>query len=312
MRRPQKTCAICESGVRVVDYKDERTLSRFLTERGQDPAQPAVGHLRPAPAAAQHRDQARPAAGAAALHQGLHRLSDAERRRAARRSGRWGQVLALAGFLLLAPADVPVRPARRRCCWSPGPRRSGSGSGCWARCAWSGLWLHRPAGWARQFARAAAVLVSGSFLALTLWRPSNRLSHALAATGGAAVALAVWMYGLGLRWSALRAAVENELAAFQSGNARPSGSALAGVVRTCPPRCPRWRTRCPSSTPPCSPSRRSRGCGWPGPGTTGSPGGRSAPPPAPFTAFGFSDQLVWGWVVGLGAGAGARSRSRSA
>jgi small subunit ribosomal protein S18 len=35
MRRPQKTCAICESRVRVVDYKDERTLSRFLTERGK-------------------------------------------------------------------------------------------------------------------------------------------------------------------------------------------------------------------------------------------------------------------------------------
>jgi small subunit ribosomal protein S18 len=35
MRRPQTTCAICESGVRVEDYKDERTLSRFLTERGK-------------------------------------------------------------------------------------------------------------------------------------------------------------------------------------------------------------------------------------------------------------------------------------
>jgi small subunit ribosomal protein S18 len=35
MRRPQTTCAICESGVRVVDFKDERTLSRFLTERGK-------------------------------------------------------------------------------------------------------------------------------------------------------------------------------------------------------------------------------------------------------------------------------------
>jgi len=30
MRRPQKTCAICEAGVRVVDYKDERTLTRYL------------------------------------------------------------------------------------------------------------------------------------------------------------------------------------------------------------------------------------------------------------------------------------------
>ncbi len=35
MRRPLKSCAICESGVRVVDFKDERTLSRFLTERGK-------------------------------------------------------------------------------------------------------------------------------------------------------------------------------------------------------------------------------------------------------------------------------------
>jgi small subunit ribosomal protein S18 len=35
MRRRQKTCTICESGVRVLDYKDDRTLSRFLTERGK-------------------------------------------------------------------------------------------------------------------------------------------------------------------------------------------------------------------------------------------------------------------------------------
>jgi small subunit ribosomal protein S18 len=35
MKRSHKTCAICESGARVVDYKDERTLQRFLTERGK-------------------------------------------------------------------------------------------------------------------------------------------------------------------------------------------------------------------------------------------------------------------------------------
>jgi small subunit ribosomal protein S18 len=35
MKRSHKTCAICESGVRVVEYKDERTLQRFLTERGK-------------------------------------------------------------------------------------------------------------------------------------------------------------------------------------------------------------------------------------------------------------------------------------
>jgi small subunit ribosomal protein S18 len=35
MRRPSKTCPVCETGVRVVDYKDDRTLSRFTTERGK-------------------------------------------------------------------------------------------------------------------------------------------------------------------------------------------------------------------------------------------------------------------------------------
>lgn len=35
MKRHRKTCPICEMGVRVVDYKDERTLLRFTTERGK-------------------------------------------------------------------------------------------------------------------------------------------------------------------------------------------------------------------------------------------------------------------------------------
>jgi len=35
MRGRVKTCSICESRARVLDYKDERTLSRFITERGK-------------------------------------------------------------------------------------------------------------------------------------------------------------------------------------------------------------------------------------------------------------------------------------
>ena len=33
--RPAKTCPVCESGIRIIDYKDERTLGRFTTERGK-------------------------------------------------------------------------------------------------------------------------------------------------------------------------------------------------------------------------------------------------------------------------------------
>jgi small subunit ribosomal protein S18 len=35
MARSRKTCPICESGIRVVDYKDERRLGKLITERGK-------------------------------------------------------------------------------------------------------------------------------------------------------------------------------------------------------------------------------------------------------------------------------------
>lgn len=35
MARGRRTCPVCESGVRFVDYKDERMLDRFVTERGK-------------------------------------------------------------------------------------------------------------------------------------------------------------------------------------------------------------------------------------------------------------------------------------
>ena len=34
-RTRNKTCPVCEAGERVLDYKDERTLGRFLTDRGK-------------------------------------------------------------------------------------------------------------------------------------------------------------------------------------------------------------------------------------------------------------------------------------
>ncbi len=35
MKSRNKTCPVCEAGTRVLDYKDERTLGRFLTDRGK-------------------------------------------------------------------------------------------------------------------------------------------------------------------------------------------------------------------------------------------------------------------------------------
>jgi len=35
MRRATKTCPLCESGVRQINYKDDKTLSRMTTEQGK-------------------------------------------------------------------------------------------------------------------------------------------------------------------------------------------------------------------------------------------------------------------------------------
>jgi small subunit ribosomal protein S18 len=35
MSRQQKSCPFCESRVRFIDYKDDRTLGRFLTDTGK-------------------------------------------------------------------------------------------------------------------------------------------------------------------------------------------------------------------------------------------------------------------------------------
>lgn len=35
MARRGKTCPICEANIRAVDYKDERRLGRFITDRGK-------------------------------------------------------------------------------------------------------------------------------------------------------------------------------------------------------------------------------------------------------------------------------------
>ncbi len=51
MRRAKKTCSICEMGVRVVDYKDDRTLQRFITDRGK------ILHRRISGSCARHQRQ---------------------------------------------------------------------------------------------------------------------------------------------------------------------------------------------------------------------------------------------------------------
>ncbi|HEY7482074.1 MAG TPA: DUF2232 domain-containing protein [Gemmatimonadales bacterium] len=162
---------------------------------------------------------------------------------------------------------------------------------------WSALWLQQAGGLGAQFARAAAVLVSGSFLALTLWRPSNRVSRALAATGGAAVALGVWMYGLGLQWSALRSAVEAELAAFQKGMSAswPGVQRSAEMAAQMSAMADTVSFLYPALLALAAIAGVRLAWAWYH-RIADRPVGA---PPQPFSAFCFSDQLIWGWVIGL-------------
>jgi uncharacterized protein YybS (DUF2232 family) len=208
-------------------------------------------------------------------------------------------MLLLVGYLLLAPPVLFFGPLAGLLLLSrPGTRREW----LWllAAVAWTVIWLNQAGGLAAQFARAAAVLLTGTFLALTVWRPSDRFSRALAATALAGVALTVWMSHLGVSWSEIRHAVEHDLWTYNRELMRSLGSAapdsgvedlldeMSATVRTIGALYPAlltiagvaglrlawtWHHRI---------ARRPLG----------------SPPPA-FSAFAFSDQLVWGWVVGL-------------
>lgn len=162
---------------------------------------------------------------------------------------------------------------------------------------WSALWLQQVGGLGAQVTRAGAVLVCGTFLALTLWQPSNGVGRVLTATAAAGAALVAWMWRLGIGWSQLVSGVDHDLSAYQSAARdqwRKAGvpeqliSQMAGVLHSMSQLYPGLLA------------------------LAGIAGLRLAwtwyhrlaihpvgPPPAPFRSFGFSDQLVWGWIAAL-------------
>jgi len=145
--------------------------------------------------------------------------------------------------------------------------------------------------------RAAAVLVSGSYLALTVWRPSNQLSRCLAATGGAGIALGGWMIGLGVRWTELRQSIQLDLAEIDRlARAQWSGMSgatealadLAGMADTLSMLYPGLLALAAIAGLRLAWSWYHRIAERP-----------IGPAPAPFAAFSFNDQMVWGLVIGV-------------
>jgi len=205
-------------------------------------------------------------------------------------------LLALAGFLLLAPPVFVFAPLAGLLLVSrPGTAREW----VWllAGGAWSALWLQQTGGVCAQVTRAAAVLLCGAFLSLTLWQPSNGVGRAVAATATAGAVLGLWMWRLGIGWSRLVDGVNQELSQYET------------VVRE------QWRTAGAPQELIDQAGAMVHSVSQLYPGLlalAGIAGLRLAwswyhrlaahplgAPPAPFRTFGFSDQLVWGWVLAL-------------
>jgi Predicted membrane protein (DUF2232) len=208
----------------------------------------------------------------------------------------WPAVLLFAAYLLVAPPVFLLGPLVGLLLLSrPGTLRE------WAwlagLAAWSAVWLQHSGGLGSQVARAGSVLLTGAFLALTLWRPSWRFSRALIATGIAGAALAGWMWHLGIGWTQLRNAVGIELAPYQRalrtqwagmGTSRQLVDQMSATMDTVSTLYPALLTLAGIAGLRLAWAWYHR--------ISARPLGA---PPAPFRAFGFSDQLVWGWVVGL-------------
>jgi hypothetical protein len=209
-------------------------------------------------------------------------------------------VLALAGYLLLAPPVLLFGPLAGLLLLSrPGTWREW----LWVvgAATWCAVWLNQPGDLAAEFARAGAVLLAGTFVALTVWRPSARFSRALTATAVAGAALFVWMWHLGLEWGEIQRAVERNLWTYN----RDLISRLSEAARSRPGTA--------GMLDEMSSAVHAVGAIYPALMILAGIGGLRlawtwhhriarrpiGPPPTRFTAFRFSDQLVWGWVVGL-------------
>jgi hypothetical protein len=139
------------------------------------------------------------------------------------------------------------------------------------------------------------------FLALTLWYPSARFSRALAATALAGGALLVWMTHLDVGWGEIQRAVEHNLWTYnrdllmrlsEATRARSDAEGalygLSSMARMVASLYPAFMALASLAGLRLAWNWYHRIARYP-----------QGSAPAPFRAFQFSDQLVWGWVLGL-------------
>lgn len=210
------------------------------------------------------------------------------------------------GYLLLAPAVFLLGPllglllvsrprSRREWIWVP------------VCVGWLALWLGARGDLADQALRAFGVLVTGSFLGITLARPEPRpaFSGAVLAALAAVAALALWCVALGLSWRELEGAIARNLtrtlermALELDGSAGVNGAGREGMgrmLRQMTASAPAWAALAPGFV--FLEAVAGQVLAWAlYHQVARSPLGRA---PGPFSGFRFSDQTVWLPVAGL-------------
>src|SRR5262245_44301079 len=176
---------------------------------GQDSAQPAFRNLRPAPAAAEHRDQARARARFAALHQGLHRLTATVAGTVGRPRTSWAGAAVLFGYLVLFPPILVLGPLAALLAASrPDSTRE-----------W--IWLAVTVGAITFLAAGASgiastmligwgLMAAGAFALLMLTRARRMITGALGDCGLATAGATAWAWTLGTRWKDITLAVAHD------------------------------------------------------------------------------------------------------
>jgi hypothetical protein len=206
-------------------------------------------------------------------------------------------LLALMGYLLLAPPVFVCGPLAGLLLLS---RPSTAREWGWflSTFLWTVLWLEPLGGLGAQVARAGAVFLSGSFLALTLWRPSAFFSRALVAAAAAGTVLIAWMIKLGISWGAVRQSIDHELTLYQQ--AAKAQWQAAGIPGDLVSRLTEISETVAQLYPALLVIAAVAGLrlawAWYHRVSIRPLG---APPP-PFSAFRFNDQFVWGWVIAAG------------
>ncbi len=211
----------------------------------------------------------------------------------------WGSLLLLLGYLLIAPPVLLFGPLAGLLLLS---RPSTAREWLWifATGIWSILWLNQAGDLAGQSARAFAVLLTGTYLALTVWKPSAGFSRVLATAALASITMVVWMWHFDVGLSEVQRAVEHDLWTHNR-------ELVMRLQQTAP------QTGALRLLDEISSMVRTVGTFYPALLTLAGLGGLRlawawhhriarrpiGPPPPRFAEFEFTDQLVWGWVVGL-------------